>query len=125
LGQPLTSANVLNISVTGKGTSTRSRPGGNVYERRNGLHLSNNGPNRFGKTNSIPLSNISIRRYVTWDEIFGDRFEGPDEKIYDEIDSGEFVNEWQSPLTRLKLKLIRFFAMWQSINKIERNVLKI
>jgi hypothetical protein len=45
-------------------------------------------------------------------------------KIYREIDSGVFAKEWQSPLSRLKFKVIRFFAMRQWINKIETQVRK-
>jgi len=45
-------------------------------------------------------------------------------KIYGEIDSGEFAKEWQSPFSRLKFKVIRFFAMRQWINKIETRVRK-
>lgn len=44
------------------------------------------------------------------------------EKIYYEIESGAFAKEWQSPISRLKFKVIRFFAMRQSINKLEAQV---
>ncbi len=43
-------------------------------------------------------------------------------KIYGEIDSGAFAQEWQHPFTRLKFKAIRWFAMRQKINSIERKV---
>jgi ketol-acid reductoisomerase len=43
-------------------------------------------------------------------------------KIYDEIDSGAFASEWQSPFARLKFEVIRFFAMRQAINKLEMRV---
>jgi ketol-acid reductoisomerase len=42
--------------------------------------------------------------------------------IYDEIASGAFAREWNNPLTRLKFSAIRFFAMRQSINQLERKV---
>jgi ketol-acid reductoisomerase len=44
------------------------------------------------------------------------------EKIYHEIESGEFAREWQNPISRLKFKAIRFFAMRQFINKVEAQV---
>jgi ketol-acid reductoisomerase len=40
-------------------------------------------------------------------------------QIYDEIDDGTFAREWSSPFARLKLKVIRYFAMRQSINQVE------
>jgi ketol-acid reductoisomerase len=46
------------------------------------------------------------------------------EKVYQEIDSGDFAKEWQRPFASLKFKVIRFFAMRQSINRIERRVRK-
>lgn len=45
-------------------------------------------------------------------------------RIYDEIDSGAFAREWGSPLTRIKHRIIRFFAFRQSINRIEQRVCK-
>ena len=45
-------------------------------------------------------------------------------KIYGEIDSGTFAREWQSPISRLKFKVIRFFAMRQWINAVEAQVRK-
>ncbi len=43
-------------------------------------------------------------------------------RIFDEIDSGAFANEWSGALARLKFKVIRYFAMRQSINQIEKQV---
>jgi ketol-acid reductoisomerase len=45
-------------------------------------------------------------------------------RIYEEIEDGIFAREWSSPLARLKLKVIRYFAMRQSINKVEIMVRK-
>jgi len=44
------------------------------------------------------------------------------QKIYNEIASGAFAHEWDNPLSRLKFKAIRYFAMRQSINKLEKQV---
>jgi ketol-acid reductoisomerase len=44
------------------------------------------------------------------------------QRIYAEIDSGDFAREWQQPIARLKFKAIRFFAMRQKINRLERKV---
>ncbi len=44
------------------------------------------------------------------------------QKIYREIASGDFAREWNNPLSRLKFKAIRYLAMRQSINKLERQV---
>jgi ketol-acid reductoisomerase len=44
------------------------------------------------------------------------------EKIYHEIESGAFAKEWQNPISRLKFKVIRYFAMRQFINKLEAQV---
>ncbi len=46
------------------------------------------------------------------------------EKIYHEIDSGAFAEEWQKPRTRLIFKALRFFAMRQFINTLEKRVRK-
>lgn len=46
------------------------------------------------------------------------------QKIYHEIASGAFAREWNNPVSRLKFKAIRFFAMRQSINNLERQVRK-
>lgn len=43
-------------------------------------------------------------------------------RIYTEIESGAFAREWQRPQSRLKFKAIRFFAMRQKINRLERRV---
>ncbi len=42
--------------------------------------------------------------------------------IFAEIDSGAFAKEWSGAFARLKFKVIRYFAMRQSINQIERQV---
>jgi hypothetical protein len=44
------------------------------------------------------------------------------ERIYDEIEGGEFAREWSSPLAKLKFKVIRFFATRQKINAVETRV---
>jgi len=44
------------------------------------------------------------------------------DRIYREIESGDFAREWNSTLARLKFKVIRFFALRQSINQVERQV---
>jgi ketol-acid reductoisomerase len=46
------------------------------------------------------------------------------EQIYQEIDSGSFAKEWQKPKSRLIFKVLRFFAMRQFINKLEKKVHK-
>lgn len=43
-------------------------------------------------------------------------------RVYAEIDSGAFAQEWQRPLSRMKFKAIRFFAMRQKINRLESQV---
>ncbi len=45
-------------------------------------------------------------------------------RIYNEIDHGDFAREWSSPLAKLRFKVIKYFAMRQSINKIEAQVRK-
>ena len=45
-------------------------------------------------------------------------------RIYDEIESGDFAREWRNPFTRIKHRIIRFFALRQSINNIEGRVRK-
>lgn len=45
-------------------------------------------------------------------------------RIYAEIESGDFAREWSSPLARLRFKVIKGFAMRQSINKVEGRVRK-
>jgi ketol-acid reductoisomerase len=44
------------------------------------------------------------------------------EGIFREIDSGGFAKEWQRPLSRLKLKTLRWFAARQKLNRIEQRV---
>ena len=44
------------------------------------------------------------------------------ERIYREIESGAFAREWDSALAKLRFRVIRFFAMRQKINRIERKV---
>lgn len=46
------------------------------------------------------------------------------QRVFDEIESGSFAREWQRPSSRLKFKAIRFFAMRQFINKVEKRVRK-
>jgi ketol-acid reductoisomerase len=46
-------------------------------------------------------------------------------RIYDEIENGDFAREWRSPLTRIKHRIISFFAFRQSINRIEGRVRKV
>ena len=43
-------------------------------------------------------------------------------RIYDEIVGGSFAREWNSPFAKLRFKVIKFFAMRQSINKTEKFV---
>ncbi len=44
------------------------------------------------------------------------------QQTFDEIDSGEFTREWEKPLSRLKFKLLKFFATKQKIQRIEKEV---
>jgi len=44
------------------------------------------------------------------------------ERIFKEIQSGDFVKEWQSPLSKLKLKALRYFARRQKLNRVEQRV---
>jgi ketol-acid reductoisomerase len=46
------------------------------------------------------------------------------QKSFEEIDSGSFAIEWRKPFSKLKLKVIKFFATRQKINKWERQVRK-
>jgi ketol-acid reductoisomerase len=46
------------------------------------------------------------------------------ERTLKEIESGEFVKEWEKKVTKAKFKLIRFFATKQKINKLEKQVRK-
>ena len=42
--------------------------------------------------------------------------------ILENIESRAFAREWENLLSKLKFKLIKFFAMRQNINKIEKSV---
>ncbi|TXT63785.1 MAG: Ketol-acid reductoisomerase (NADP(+)) [Promethearchaeota archaeon] len=44
------------------------------------------------------------------------------EEILEEIQNGEFTKEWEKTLTKLKFKIIKFFATKQKINRIENEV---
>lgn len=44
------------------------------------------------------------------------------QRTVDEIVSGSFAREWSKPLSRLKFRIIRFFAFRQKINKLEQKV---
>ena len=44
------------------------------------------------------------------------------QKTFEEIDSGEFAREWRKPFSRLKFKLLKFFATKQKIQRIEKEV---
>ncbi|MBD3213632.1 MAG: ketol-acid reductoisomerase [Candidatus Lokiarchaeota archaeon] len=44
------------------------------------------------------------------------------EEILEEIQKGEFTEEWEKTLTKLKFKIIKFFATKQKINRIENEV---
>lgn len=44
------------------------------------------------------------------------------QRTYDEIDSGEFAKEWEGKFSKIKFKVIKFFAMRQKINKLENEV---
>lgn len=46
------------------------------------------------------------------------------EKIYEEIQSGSFAREWQNPLSKPKLKVLKFFARRQKLNRTEQRVRK-
>jgi ketol-acid reductoisomerase len=46
------------------------------------------------------------------------------QRSYDEIDSGDFAREWEKPASRLKFRLLKFFATKQKIQKVERQVRK-
>jgi ketol-acid reductoisomerase len=59
-------------------------------------------------------------RYLGVAKDISERFQ----KTYDEISSGSFAKEWETPMAKLKFKLIKFFAIRQKINKIENSVRK-
>ncbi len=44
------------------------------------------------------------------------------EKILKEIQNGEFTKEWEKKITKLKFKMIKYFATKQKINKLEKQV---
>ena len=46
------------------------------------------------------------------------------ERSLKEIESGEFAKEWEKKISKLKFKLIRFFATKQKINKLEKRARK-
>ncbi|MFW9820272.1 MAG: ketol-acid reductoisomerase [Candidatus Thorarchaeota archaeon] len=46
------------------------------------------------------------------------------ERTLKEIESGEFVKEWEKKINKAKFKLIRFFATKQKINNLEKKVRK-
>lgn len=43
-------------------------------------------------------------------------------QILNEIQNGEFAEEWEKKITKLKFKIIKFFATNQKINKLEKQV---
>ena len=45
-------------------------------------------------------------------------------EILKEIQDGEFTEEWEKKITKLKFKMIKYFATKQKINKIEKEVRK-
>jgi ketol-acid reductoisomerase len=45
-------------------------------------------------------------------------------KILNEIQNGEFTKEWEKKITKLKFRMIKYFATKQKINKIEEKVRK-
>ncbi|MHA2280842.1 MAG: ketol-acid reductoisomerase [Promethearchaeota archaeon] len=45
-------------------------------------------------------------------------------QILSEIQNSEFTREWQKTITKLKFKMIKYFATKQKINRIERQVRK-
>lgn len=45
-------------------------------------------------------------------------------QILNEIQNGEFTKEWEKSITRLKFKIIKYFATKQKINKLEKQVRK-
>jgi ketol-acid reductoisomerase len=45
-------------------------------------------------------------------------------QILQEIQNGEFTKEWEKNLTKLKFKMIKYFATKQKINKLEKQVRK-
>ncbi|MFX1502230.1 MAG: ketol-acid reductoisomerase [Promethearchaeota archaeon] len=45
-------------------------------------------------------------------------------EILKEIQDGEFTKEWEKPITKLKFKIIKYFATKTKINKLEKQVRK-
>lgn len=45
-------------------------------------------------------------------------------QILKEIQNGEFTKEWERKITKMKFKMIKYFATKQKINKLERQVRK-
>ena len=45
-------------------------------------------------------------------------------EVLKNIQDGSFAKEWENPLTKLKFKVIKFFATKQKINKLEQKVRK-
>ncbi len=45
-------------------------------------------------------------------------------RILREIQNGEFTKEWEKKITKLKFKIIKYFATKQKINKLEKQVRK-
>jgi ketol-acid reductoisomerase len=46
------------------------------------------------------------------------------QRTFDEINSGSFAKEWKKPFSKLKFKVIKFFATRQKINILEKHVRK-
>ncbi len=46
------------------------------------------------------------------------------EKIFQEIESGDFAREWEKPYSKLKLKILKYFASKIKFAEIEENVRK-
>lgn len=46
------------------------------------------------------------------------------QRTYDEINSGAFAEEWKKPFSKLKFKIIKYFATRQKINTWEKQVRK-
>jgi hypothetical protein len=45
-------------------------------------------------------------------------------EILKDIQNGSFAREWEKSLTKIKFKVLKFFATKQKINKLEREVRK-
>ncbi|MFX0178482.1 MAG: hypothetical protein ACFE85_19895, partial [Candidatus Hodarchaeota archaeon] len=44
------------------------------------------------------------------------------ERTLNEIRSGKFTEEWEKKITKLKFKVIKYFATRQKINRLEKQV---